>query len=427
MSESFLHYLWQYQYFSREGLCTTDGQEIKIFHPGIHNTHAGPDFSNARIRIGMLDWAGHVEVHVKSSEWITHKHQHDEAYNNVILHVVWKKDKDILQRDGTLIPTLELRDRVGEKIIFQYKKLINSPEQIPCANQIATVPGIAKLSAFDKALTTRLQAKSEEVWKLLDRNENDWQETLYQLLCKNFGFKVNSEPFQQLAKAIPVKLIMKHADKPEQVEALLFGQAGFLEGTSGDEYFLTLKREYGLLSKKYSLIETQLKKAQWKFLRLRPANFPTVRIAQLASILCSRKNVFSHVLGLTSVKELSGLLKTNTTSYWHTHYSFGKKTKEVVTAIGDESIHNVIINTIVPLLTAYGKYKDDQSLVDRAVELLNQLPAENNKITRVWTKLGLACKTSFDSQAQIELYNNYCIKRRCLECVIGGSLIKPVQ
>ena len=285
MSESFIHYLWQFQYFSKHNLLTTQGEEIVVFHPGFKNTHAGPDFYQSRIKIGDLEWIGSVEIHIHSSSWEAHNHNVDEAYENVVLHVVWSDDKPVKRMDGSLIPTLELKSRVDDVLQLAYKKLVNSPEEIPCATSFGNVSEITKLSMLDRALSERLETKAEAVNQLLLQNNNDWEETVYQVLAKNFGFHVNADPFLQLAQNLPYKIIMKHSDKLIQIEALLFGHAGFLEEAREDEYTSTLKREYDLLSRKYSLGSGRLNKAQWKFLRLRPANFPTIRLAQFANLL----------------------------------------------------------------------------------------------------------------------------------------------
>ena len=276
---------------------------------------------------------------------------------------------------------------------------------------------------MDKALLSRLESKSKQVSLILHKNHNDWQETCYQLLARNFGFKVNAEPFQQLAQLLPYKVLRKHADKLLHLEALLFGQAGFLEDDSDDDHYKLLKREYNLLRQKYKLSDRRLNKAQWKFLRLRPANFPTVRLAQFASLLYHRTSLFSTMLETEDFPALVSAFSIEQSEYWTNHYMFFKKAKDSVSFIGDSSISNIIINTVVPLLVAYGKSKDEQVYIDRAIAILQQTPPESNAIIMQWKTLGLKSKTAFDSQALIELQNNYCSKRRCLDCNIGASLI----
>lgn len=425
MNEAFLHYLWQYQYFDKADLKTTDGEQVMVFNPGNRNSHAGPDFLNAKIRIGEIEWVGSAEIHINSSGWTDHKHDADSAYENVVLHVVWKEDKKIKRKDNTILPTIELRNRVSDKLLLQYRKLVNHPEKIPCASRLPSVPDLKKISMLDRALMERLEAKALVIQQALKQNNNDWEETAYQMLCRNFGFKVNAEPFHQLAQSVPYKYLLKHADQPLQVEAMLFGQGGFFDMSVKDDYFLLLKREYDLLGKKYNLTEKKLNNAQWKFLRLRPANFPSLRIAQLAALLCHQKNIFSRILGAHSYEALQKIFSVKQSSYWQQHYQFGKPNQGEIPSLGIMSIDNIIINTVVPLLVAYGKSRDDQALIDRAVEILQNTPAEENTIVKGWDAIGLSSKSSADSQALIELHNNFCLKRRCLDCNIGFSILQP--
>jgi len=405
-------------------LQTTTGEAVSIFNAGLVNLHAGPDFHNARLQVGDMIWVGNVEIHVQSSGWMEHGHHTDQAYDNVILHVVWQDNKPVKRPDGSLLPTLELKGRVEDKLLLEYKRLVNSPEKIPCAGSLHQVPDVVRLFTLDRVLMTRLETKALSVIKLLERNNHDWEETCYQLLAMNFGFKINAEPFLQLAQNIPFKILMKHIDKREQVEALLFGQSGFLGDDSNDEYVQVLRREYTVLRKKYDL-QNQMNKFQWKFLRLRPANFPTVRLAQFTSLLSFRRNLFSQIMQADGDAALRQLFTIQPTDYWKHHYRFDSLVKEELPGMGDMSIDNVIINTAVPLLVAYGKFRDDHSYVDRAVSILQQLPRESNKITNAWTTLGIANKTAFESQALLELNNNFCSKRRCLDCTMGAFLMKP--
>jgi hypothetical protein len=425
MNESFLHYIWQFQYFDKKDLRSSTGEEIVIFTPGQKNMHAGPDFYDAKLKIDSIAWAGSVEIHINSSGWREHKHQEDPAYENVVLHVVWEENEQIIRKDGTAIPTLELKSRVSPSFLLQYKRIIHSRTRIPCANAIGSVPNVIKLSMLDKALMSRLELKANQVLLAFEKSNGDWEETCYQMICKNFGFKVNPDPFLQLARSLPHKILMKHGDKLEQMEALIFGQAGFLNETINDPYYLLLKREYTLLRKKYDLGQRQMNKAQWRFLRLRPANFPSIRLAQLASVLHHQKNLFSKIISITSWKELIPAFSVKPSPYWLYHYQFFKKQRREIPSLGRMSIENIVINSIVPMLVAYGKAKDDQHFIDRAVQLLQETAAEKNHILRCWDALGLTSKTAFDSQALIELHNSFCVRRRCLDCTIGFSLLQP--
>lgn len=423
MTEAFLHYIWQFQYFDKKGLVTTEGESISVIKTGFYNTHAGPDFSQAKIKIGILEWIGNVEIHIHASEWQQHKHHHNKAYDNVVLHVVWQNDKVITRSDGSQVPTLELKNRIENSLLLNYKNLVNHPAPIPCAHALHTVNSLTRISTLDNALAQRLENKAQFILKALLENNNDWEETFYQLLGKNFGFKVNSEAFHALTKAVPLRSLLKHSDKLLQLEAMLFGTAGLLEKVK-DDYAKSLQREYQLLQSKFNLSKKQLNESQWRFLRLRPANFPTLRIAQFATLLSARKNLFSTILGTASVIELKQLFDVTQSSYWQAHYRFDKKSKKPVPGLGDAAIENIIINSIVPTLAAYSIYKDESIWMDRAVEFLSKVNPEKNSIISEWKALGWSVTSAFDSQALIELRNNFCTKRLCLQCTIGHTLIQ---
>lgn len=429
MSESFIHYLWQFQYFNSDALRTTTGECITVLKTGMPNTNAGPDFLQAQVKIGDIIWVGSVEIHVQSSGWAEHSHEQDQAYNNVVLHVVWNDNKPVLRSDGSSMPTLELNERVDESLMTRYKQLVNSPWIVPCVEHIHSVPALVTLSMLDKAVTERLQRKANEVLALLERNHHDWEETCYQVLARNFGFHVNCEPFLQLAKSVPYKILMKHADKLAQVESILFGQAGFLDDPShrDEEYLHILKREYTLLNTKFNLEKGKLLKAQWKFLRLRPANFPTLRIAQLAALVCSQKNIFSAIIEAEQITDLRNIFSVRPSSYWQKHYQFGVPSKEQVFALGETSIQNLIINTVVPLWVAIGQLRDDNRYLDRAMSILQHILPESNKITRACSPMGIPNRSAFDSQALLELHTNFCSRRRCLDCNIGAHVLKPAS
>lgn len=424
MSESFLHYIWQYQYFNKSALLTTNGESIHVFSPGIKNTDAGPDFQQAKVKIGEMQWMGSVEIHIAASGWKAHHHDSDDAYNNVILHVVWENDIPVKDKDGIEIPTLELRERVDVNLISSYKALIANIGDVACASWLPSVKPVTLFNALDRTLSMRLQHKANEVLAIFNKNRGDWEETTYQLLARNYGFKVNSEPFMLLANALPYKTVMKHRDKLVQVEALLFGVAGFLSEDEEGEYIQLLTREYNLLRRKYMHDPKEMNKAQWKFLRLRPANFPTIRIAQFASYLHYRKNIFSHIME-SSLDDLLKELDTPPSSFWQTHYNFTTKSALKDPGLGISSIENILINTIVPLYACYSMVKEDQHYMERALRILYELPSEANSIIRKWDAYSVKSRNAFDSQALLELYNNFCSRHRCLDCNIGASLVKP--
>lgn len=425
MQESFLHYIWQFQYFDKKDLVTTQGDQLQVIRTGLHNTNAGPDFSDAKVRIGLMSWAGSVEIHIASSEWEAHRHHHDRAYDSVVLHVVWTDDKPVKLGDGSLLPTLVLKGRIDTQLLTRYRKLMGTSFVIPCARSFGKIPDIIKLSMIDRVLVERLEQKSDSVMELLHHNNNDWDETTYQLLAKNFGFKVNSQPFFQLARGVPYKYLGRHADNPKQVEAIVFGQAGFLDEAVTEVYHRLLRREYKILAAKYQLHQSKLKASQWKFLRLRPANFPTIRLSQFCALLCEQKNIFSRILELEDYPSVHRLFKADQSEYWKSHYTFRHGQKAELTRMGTSSIDNIIINTVAPLLVAYGRHHSDTSFLDRAQKILSDVPAENNRILRSWLTLGLDVRNAFTSQGLIQLFNSYCVPRRCLDCSIGASLLKP--
>jgi hypothetical protein len=427
LNESFLHYIWQHQYFGKEELLTTDGEPITIFKQGHYNTHAGPDFEQAKIKIGNLDWAGSVEIHIKSSDYLAHNHQIDKAYENVILHVVWQNDKPLKRNDSTSMPTLELRSRVSEQLVKQYRQLVSSAFQIPCSKSFNRVDALTKVSMLEQAAVSRLQTKAALVRKTHQQTLGDWEETFYQTLAKNFGFKVNAEVFERLATTLPVKLVRKNTDSLIKAEALLFGMAGFLEVAKGDEYYQSLKKEFSFLEHKFLLKENKLDKAQWRFLRLRPANFPTVRIAQLTQLLHKSTQLFSEILELDNMVAVQKKFSVEVSAYWQTHYSFGKESKKPHGNIGEESLENILINSVIPTLAAYAIETGDEKYFDRGLTFLQNLRPENNSIIRAWLDLDLRATNAFDSQGMIEQMNSFCKKRNCLNCAVGAAILKPIK
>ena len=427
MQEKFLHFIWQHQYFGKKSLRSTSGERINILKTGHHNLMSGPDFSEARIEIEDLSWTGHVEIHIKSSDWDAHKHFKDPAYNNVILHVVWTKDKEIYREDGTVPPTTELQHRVDEDLINNYSDLISSPEDILCYNKLSEVTEIIKINMVEKALVLRLEKKSELVLLMLEENNNDWEETAYQLLSKGFGFKSNAEAFYELSRVLSLKTIYKHADNLFQLEAMLFGQAGLLTGRSKDTYHKKLQEEFRHLKHKYNLPDNMLKDSVWKMGRLRPANFPTVRISQLAAALYSLKNVFSSLLAADSLQKLRFVLRANPAKYWQNHFIFGEESERKSPAIGLESTDRLVTNVVAPLLAAYSIHVDDQAYMDQAIAALQQLNPEKNRIIRRWKEVGILASSAADTQGLIELYSSFCLKKNCLSCNIGTVILKSAN
>ncbi len=357
MPESFLYFIWQYQYFNKASLATTDGEVVQVLHTGFRNYDAGPDFTHARLLINGVEWVGTVEMHCRTSDWLAHRHQHDRAYDNVILHVVWQDDRATNGRrvdrtNGTPLPTLELSPLTDVALLDRYHALRDSVDSIPCAGQFRSVSPLRLTSMLDKSMLQRLERKAMAVQRVFEQTNGDWEETAYRMLSINMGFKINADPMEQLSRAVPLKAIMKHRDALHQVEALLFGTSGLLNIDVPDDYITTMQREYRFLASKYSLADKQVEAHAWKWGRLRPANFPTLRLAQLARLLTNQGSLFSLFAGTTDTETLLKALQVQPSVYWHSHYRFGKTTEKAAPALGQTSAENIVVNTVVPLLAA---------------------------------------------------------------------------
>jgi len=423
-TEDFLHYVWKFRLFDRLNLQTTDGEDLEIYSAGIHNSDAGPDFHNARVKIGGTVWAGNVELHLSSSDWEKHGHSADNAYDNIILHVVYSDDKPLILTNGRRIPTLELKNRVPDDLYNRYHNLVFGNQAIiPCEASIGSVDGLTMHNWLTRVLVERLERRSAAIISAINLNRGDWEETFYQFLAANFGFKTNALPFELLAKSLPQITLAKHKNNAMQIEALIFGQAGFLEGAVTDDYPRKLKTEYVFLQKKYGLkpLEVHL----WKFMRLRPQNFPTVRLAQFAALVVNSNHLFSKVLEIKEVKGLRNLFADITVNpYWENHYRFDAESVAASKNLGKSSIDVLLLNTLALFLFSYGKFNQVQYYINRSLQLLENLPPENNKVVADFSTLGVKIKTAFESQALLELKNNYCSYKKCLECGVGNKILK---
>jgi hypothetical protein len=429
MTEEFLWYIWKLRLFDAIDLKTTDGESIYIIKPGEHNTDSGPDFFNARIRINSTEWAGNVEVHTNASDWHKHKHTLDKVYDNIILHVVHEEDLKLSRKDGELIPTLELKNRIPESVYGKYLQIRSGKDWIPCGKQIASVDKFILNNWLDRLLVERLERKSTEITDSLKQNKSNWEETFYQVLARSFGHKINSEPFGLLAKSLPVSILGKHKNSLSQIEALLFGQAGMLEiaptlkgGKKQDAFFLELQKEFKFLKQKFNLIPVE--SSLWKFMRLHPPNFPTIRISQFANLTFSSSHLFSKTLEVDSADQLIQLLQTETSDYWQTHYRFDKITPKKKKKLGADTINTIIINTIVPFLFIYGKERSEEKFCDQALSFLEKLESEKNSIVSKWNSIGITVKNAYETQALLQLKNEYCSKKKCLQCGVGSALLK---
>lgn len=424
MNEYFLHFIWQYQYFNKQELKNNHGETLTILHPGFRNTDQGPDFSHARLLMQNIEWHGNIEIHLKSSDWFLHRHDKDKNYESVILHIVWEDDCQIRRDDQSLLPVLELRDKVDLAFMDKYRLFMNSGMQLPCQYYLKELDPVHITTMFDGTLTERLERKGREILKINKENQNNWEETFWQIFLSSFGFKINNDAFLQLSKALPYKLALKHSDNVLQLEALLFGQAGLLDHPGKDQYENSLRKEYTFLAHKYSLHEKKMNGHVWKFLRTRPYNFPTVRIAQLAALLQNCDNLINLIYNRRNLEAYIKFLKTPVSTYWKEHYKFGEKIKGEVPGITENAIYNIIINVVIPFKVARALEIAHEHFLEEVLDLLEGLPAEQNKLSREWQKAGIKLKSAYDSQAGIELYNQYCLKRKCLYCKIGSQIIK---
>ena len=440
MTEDFLHYLWKFQYFHQKNLQTQLGEPIEILKIGTYNTDAGPDFFNSKIKIGNTVWAGNIEVHINSSDWKKHNHHADKGYDNIILHLVFNDDKIIFRNNGEPLPTLELKDKIDLFLFEKYQNLIENKYWIPCEKQISEVDKFAINNWLERLLIERLERKSAAIIETLKLNKNNWQETFYQHLAKNFGFKLNAAPFELLAKSTPLAYLGKHKNSLTQIEAMLFGQAGMLSPTPSrpkstgllvseregeklpDDYRVQLQKEYLFLKQKFNL--TPIDAHLWKFLRLRPVNFPTIRLAQFAQLIYKSESLFSKVINCSNIDELYDLFELKTSEYWQTHYLFDKISPKKIKNFGKNSVDIILINTIIPFIFVHGKEKGEEQFCDRAISFLEKINGENNAIIKNWKSLKMPVNTAYQTQALLELKHNYCDKKRCLNCNIGNNILK---
>ena len=421
MNERLLQFVWQFQYFNTSKLHVHQGEKLQIVHPGIYNTHQGPDFLDAKIIISNTIWVGNIEVHVRSSDWLKHGHTSDHNYSNIILHVVWENDTNISYNNGAVLPTLILQNLVSKLLLDRFKELMERQAFVPCETYLPVFDEMKWTAWKERLAIERLQRKSAVVLNLLKEANNHWEEVFWWMLARNFGMKVNADVFEAIAKSLSLNILGKHKNQIHQLEGFLLGQAGLLEYDFAEEYPTLLKREYLFCQKKYRLKPVPAKPF---FLRMRPANFPTVRLAQLSMLIYKSTHLFSTIKETSSVSLVKELLNVTANDYWHYHYLIDEPRDYYPKQLGKQMTENIIINTVVPVLFAYGLYHDDSNVKDKAVEWLWQLDGEKNTITKKWTSFGVLNNNALQSQALIELKNNYCYLRRCLVCAVGNTILK---
>jgi hypothetical protein len=423
MKEDYLHYIWKFQKLNPSLLKTVDNEIISVKKVGLHNQNAGPDFLESKITIGTNEWFGSVEIHVKSSDWNKHRHQYDKAYNSVMLHVVFEDDEPVRNENGELIPTLVLKPLLDNNKFKQYEHFINNGLSIPCQRHLASVDSFIINNWLERLVLERLERKTTLITTTLEEYKGDWSQTFTHYIMRYFGMKVNGDAMAELSRKTPLIYIQKERHHLPTLEALLFGQAGLINTTAiEDDYYLALRKEYLFLKQKYGL--TAMKTVNWKYSKLRPPNFPTIRIAQIAQLFHSTDQLFEHIRELSSIVTYQKLLTVSTSDYWNTHYTFGKECKQTKNSVGKMMISNIIINVISPMSFAYGKSINDERYCNYATELIASLPSESNSIIDNWKTIGIKSKSAMQSQSLIELYSNYCANKKCLSCAIGVQVLK---
>lgn len=421
MQEDFLHYIWKHKKIDLNKLKTTQGETVLVASVGQHNFNSGPDFFNAQLKIGNQLWAGNVEIHVKASDWFLHNHEQDKAYDNVILHVVWEHDTDVFRNDNTAIPTLQLKDFTSKDVLNNYEKLFSkNGKWINCENDFASVDNFVLSNWLERLYFERLERKSGTIQNLLKETKNDWEAVFFIMLAKNFGLKVNGESFYSIAKSIDFSVVRKSQANQQTLEALLFGQAGLLEQDFENAYYLDLVEAYQFLKHKFKLENNAVLPLQ--FFRLRPPNFPTIRLSQLASLYYEHKTLFSNVIEAENLEDFYKLFKVSAASFWNSHYTFQKTSKMSSKKLTKSFIDLLLINTVLPIKFCYAKEKGQE--VDSIIlKIASDIASEKNSIVDAFNNLTKVSKASLQSQALIQLKNEYCNKNKCLQCAIGNSLI----
>lgn len=424
MREDFLHFIWKYKKVQTNQLFTSQGENIEIVSEGTHNQLSGPDFFNAQVKISDQLWAGNVEIHIKSSDWYVHGHENDTNYDNVILHVVWEDDVAIFRKDNTQIPTLELKKIIPQKVLERYQSLFDTSKKkfINCEKQITSIDDFSFKNWLERLFFERLEQKAIYVEELLEKYNNDWEQVLFSLLLKNFGLKINGNSFKSLSEHLPFSTVRKISDNTTQLEAIFFGMVGFLEDDEiSDHYYTNLKKEFSYLAHKFKLNKEGVE--QPEFFKLRPPNFPTIRLSQFAAIYAENQNLFSKILASSTLEDIYKLFNVQASDYWTTHFTFGKASKKSEKKLTKKFIELLLINTILPLKFCYARSLNrtgDVSIVD----IISAIKKEKNNIIDQYLALGVKVDNAFESQAILELYNNYCSKNNCLQCAVGNHLLK---
>ncbi len=425
MQENFLHFVWRTGRFDQQHLRTTAGKSISLFRRGIYDGHAGPDFTNAHLRIGDTVWHGHIEMHVFASEWYQHKHQEDPNYDGTVLHVVWEEDQPVFRRDGTRLPCLEMKPLVHPSLLGQYQRLIQDGNGIPCKFRLPEIPDLVKSSMLDRVLIERLEHKADRIQHLLEQQEGDWEQTTFITLAHGLGIPANAEPLEQLARQLPLRLLQRYRHNPIQVDAMILGMAGLLREDDCTEYPRQLWKESQFILRKHHL--KPLTANRWKYLRMRPVSFPDLRLARLSGLVIHHENWLANILYAANAREWMNSLEVGLHPYWTTHYRLGKASSPRIKTLGKSMAQTLVINVMIPILYTYGRSRGESIWQEKALELLSKLPAEQNAIMKTWTQYGIRPTSAADSQALLQLRQAYCLKRKCLHCALGCHLIKEAS
>lgn len=421
MKEDLVSYIWRYRMWGDAKLTTTQGEPVEVIDVGLPNNGSGPDYFNAKVRIADTLWAGNVEIHVRASDWNRHQHETDAAYNSVILHVVANSDAEVRNQKGDILPQVQLP--IESRYISLAEQLRQSHQPIPCGHYWDEHLKTRLQFMMNGLLCERLEHKVVAIQEVLKSNQNDWEETFYQVLAKSFGMKVNEVPFVQLAKSLPQHILAKQKDNLLQIEALLLGQAGLLDNLElTDSYTDQLQAEYKFLRQKYCL--TPIDPSLWRMGRIRPASSPYVRLAEFAMLIYNSEHLFRKVVDTTDAKEMHKLFTFGTSEYWQTHYYLAQWSKKSEKTIGEALRNSILINCVVPMLFAYGKQTGNEGMTERVFDLLESIPAENNSIIDTWKNYGVVSHNAYDTQALLEQMKNYCLKKECLRCKLGHQIFK---
>lgn len=421
MKEDFLHYLWKFKKFETKNLKTFNKEPLTIINSGSYLQLAGPDFFNAQITIGNQKWAGNIEIHIKSSDWYVHHHERDEAYDSIILHVVWEHDTEIFRKDNTEIPVLELKQYVSADVLDNYKSLMAPKSWIYCEKQLKSIDEFELKNWQERLFFERLERKSNQIEELLIKLNQDWEAVLFCLLAKNFGLNTNGESFLRIAQSIPFSIIRKESFELENLEALLFARAGLLIVEKEDRYFKDLHSQFLYLSHKYQLEEFVSVPVQ--FFKHRPDNFPTIRLSQLANLYHSQQNLFSKLIQVNSIQSIYDIFKISVSMYWQNHYQFDKESPKKKKALTKSFIDLLVINTIIPMQFAYAK-SQGKEISEDLIQLMQQVDVEKNSVVEKFNGFGIQSRNALDSQSLLQLKNEYCNRGRCLECAIGIRVLK---